>query len=286
MCGVFGFTGNIPCATRIILARSLACFNQDRGDDSTGLANISPDRSVSIWKEAIAAQWAVTEAEFAAHAGAPGTLIGHTRYATHGAVTADNAHPWQIGRTVGCHNGCAINTRELESRCGVSYAVDSQYLLHLIDRDGAVGEMRGSAVLTYSRLDDIADVTFERSGNPLAIAQLESGAVVWSSEEAHLERSLAIAGIDDYWTVKCDDGWRIDVIGKEIEARETGIVIPKLFTVPKATTEVPRKTVRAWDIDDDATYRQAWAEYLAENGDDDKPFDDLDAEFWQQVRGY
>ena len=95
MCGIVGFTGPRPC--RELLLGGLERLEY-RGYDSAGLS-LSVDGTVdsvhavgnlSHLREAVAAR---DERGSIATAESATTGIGHTRWATHGRVTHENAHP-------------------------------------------------------------------------------------------------------------------------------------------------------------------------------------------------
>jgi glutamine phosphoribosylpyrophosphate amidotransferase len=111
MCGIIGYTGPRPAAP--ILLDSLRRLEY-RGYDSAGIAIIDADGDVATVKNTnkvvdLARQ---VEAE-GTPSGSVG--IGHTRWATHGRPSVENAHPHQdcTGRIHVIHNGIVENYREL-----------------------------------------------------------------------------------------------------------------------------------------------------------------------------
>lgn len=107
MCGIIGYTGKQGALQ--ILMRGLAALEY-RGYDSCGIALSS--KGVTVIKRVgklCALQTAVKELESDAVCG-----IGHTRWATHGKVTQENAHPHTVGKTTLVHNGIIENYRQIE----------------------------------------------------------------------------------------------------------------------------------------------------------------------------
>ena len=104
MCGIVGYVG--PRQARPVLLAGLEKLEY-RGYDSAGISVLDGDRidavravgNLSALRAAIARQTACASSEPPAAAVAlaerpqPGTGIGHTRWATHGRVTEENAHP-------------------------------------------------------------------------------------------------------------------------------------------------------------------------------------------------
>ena len=112
MCGIIGYVGR-QAAGPILLEglRQLAY----RGYDSSGMAVLDRDGVTAILKRA----GKLKELEASIDALPPGQNgIGHTRWATHGAVSDQNAHPHVSGNgeVIVVHNGIVENYRDLEGR--------------------------------------------------------------------------------------------------------------------------------------------------------------------------
>ena len=136
MCGIIGYTGPRPAAP--ILLDSLRRLEY-RGYDSAGIAIIDADGDVATVKNTnkVADLARQVEAE-----GTPsGTVgIGHTRWATHGRPSVENAHPHQdcTGRIHVIHNGIVENYRELRAElmaAGHEFLseTDTEVVPHLIE---------------------------------------------------------------------------------------------------------------------------------------------------------
>jgi len=109
MCGIVGVLGNHEVAP--LLVESLKRLEY-RGYDSAGIATVQKgrlDRRRAVGK-------LVNLSDLLVHdplAGKAG--IGHTRWATHGAATASNAHPHRSGPVAVVHNGIIENFRDLRA---------------------------------------------------------------------------------------------------------------------------------------------------------------------------
>ena len=101
MCGIVGYTGSRAVVP--ILLDGLEKLEY-RGYDSAGVALIKED-SIEIFKASGKLVNLVSKIE--SDLSVTGTGIGHTRWATHGAPTAKNAHPHQdpSGGIAIVHNG-------------------------------------------------------------------------------------------------------------------------------------------------------------------------------------
>ena len=133
MCGIVGYIGDGPAAPAILDGlRAL----EYRGYDSAGLAVLTPD-GLSVRRRAGRIDDLATLVDDELMSGAIG--IGHTRWATHGAVTDGNAHPHAdaSGRLVIVHNGMTDNVAELRAELladGHVFAsdTDTEVIAHLI----------------------------------------------------------------------------------------------------------------------------------------------------------
>jgi glucosamine--fructose-6-phosphate aminotransferase (isomerizing) len=134
MCGIVGYIGPRD-ATPIILTGLKRL--EYRGYDSAGLAVLTDGR-IEVRRDA----GKLKQLEELVHAspvsGAPG--IGHTRWATHGAPSARNAHPHMgaTGRAVVVHNGIVENFLELRDELsaeGVRFNsdTDTETIVHLVE---------------------------------------------------------------------------------------------------------------------------------------------------------
>ena len=132
MCGIVGFSGDSQ-ASQIILDTLKRL--EYRGYDSAGIATIDGER-LSVSRAVGKLVNLDTQLASAPQKGTIG--IGHTRWATHGGVTEDNAHPHISGDRVAIvHNGIIENYADIKQRltdsgCQFASDTDSEVLAHLI----------------------------------------------------------------------------------------------------------------------------------------------------------
>ncbi|HYD87558.1 MAG TPA: glutamine--fructose-6-phosphate transaminase (isomerizing) [Vitreimonas sp.] len=180
MCGIIGILGNAPAAPRLVEALKRLEY---RGYDSAGVATLEDGR---IKRRRAAGKLGNLERELAEQPLAGVTGIGHTRWATHGAPTTDNAHPHATDKVAIVHNGIIENFRPLREeliKAGHKFAseTDSEVIAHLITdyldkgkspEEAAIAAVRrlegafGIAVLFAGEEDVLIGA---RKGSPLAV---------------------------------------------------------------------------------------------------------------------
>ncbi len=153
MCGIVGYTGTQEAAP--VLLDGLKKLEY-RGYDSAGIA-VMEGRSIAICK--VKGRIANLCEKTKDGEALPGTTgIGHTRWATHGAPTEENAHPHlsNDGRFAVVHNGIIENYMSLRDeliRSGYRFEseTDTEVIVHLIERYYK-GNMRDALIKTSNRL--------------------------------------------------------------------------------------------------------------------------------------
>ena len=134
MCGIVGMVGDErPCVS--VLLDGLKRLEY-RGYDSAGIATVS-DRDFEIVRSA--GKLRKLEALLDDHTMAGTVGIGHTRWATHGRPSEENAHPHRYEDVVVVHNGIIENYAELKRALAsighhFTSETDSEVIAHLVHR--------------------------------------------------------------------------------------------------------------------------------------------------------
>ena len=145
MCGIIGIVGNDEVADRLVdgLRRM-----EYRGYDSAGICTVHDGELIRRRARGKLVNLVNELANSPAH----GTIgIAHTRWATHGAPTAANAHPHATGEVAIVHNGIIENFRQLREGLvarGRKFEseTDSEVVAHLISEKVEAGESPQDAV--------------------------------------------------------------------------------------------------------------------------------------------
>src|SRR5215212_1927040 len=160
MCGIVGILGRAPVAE--LLVDSLKRLEY-RGYDSAGVATLEGGH---LERRRAEGKLKNLEKRLAAEPLQGHTGIGHTRWATHGKPTENNAHPHATDRVAVVHNGIIENFRELREALKKKGTVfktqtDTEIVLHLVDNllqqgikpveavRAALSELRGAFALGF-----------------------------------------------------------------------------------------------------------------------------------------
>jgi hypothetical protein len=141
MCGIAGFIGPQALNTsqrkkrqRVVTGLMLA--NTSRGIDAAGIAFVCPEGPTIV--KGTGSAWSLIERPEYLHGFRPGvaSIIGHTRLATHGENTNQNAHPFRERTIVGVHNGVISNYDALDKEIRHGWKrpveVDSQVVFRML----------------------------------------------------------------------------------------------------------------------------------------------------------
>ncbi len=180
MCGIVGILGKEPVAMSIVEALRRLEY---RGYDSAGVATIVDGK---IDRRRAVGKLKNLEAVLRSNPLDGNIGIGHTRWATHGGVTEDNAHPHIVDDVVIVHNGIIENFRALKEElladgCKFSSQTDTEVVVQLIARErrkgkspreavqAVLGRLHGAFALGILFKSDGGQLFGARNGPPLAI---------------------------------------------------------------------------------------------------------------------
>src|SRR6202162_4094665 len=180
MCGIIGIVGHEPAAPQMIDALKRLEY---RGYDSAGVATL--EHGVLTRRRA-QGKLKNLEARLVREP-LSGTIgIGHTRWATHGRPTENNAHPHATERLAVVHNGIIENfaelRRELQAK-GATFVTetDTEVVAHLVSQEmdngasavdavkAALPRLRGAFALAFLFAGEENLLIGARKGSPLAI---------------------------------------------------------------------------------------------------------------------
>jgi len=145
MCGIVGFVGEENASPHLLNGLSKLEY---RGYDSSGIATVS-GKDLHIFKTVGVLNNLIEETQ--AGKKAEGFVgIGHTRWATHGKPSVENAHPHQSGRFVLVHNGIIENENTLRNKylknTVFKSKTDTEVIVWLLEKFVSGGEDVTSAI--------------------------------------------------------------------------------------------------------------------------------------------
>ncbi|MBR0910226.1 glutamine--fructose-6-phosphate transaminase (isomerizing) [Bradyrhizobium japonicum] len=180
MCGIVGILGRSPVAEQLVDSLKRLEY---RGYDSAGVATLEGKH---LARRRAEGKLKNLEKRLEAEPLKGTTGIGHTRWATHGKPTVNNAHPHATERVAVVHNGIIENFRELREELEKKGTVfhtetDTEIVLHLVDdlltRGNkpveavklTLARLRGAFALGFIFAGDADLMIGARNGPPLAI---------------------------------------------------------------------------------------------------------------------
>jgi len=209
MCGIIGYLGGKN--TQTVLIDGLKKLEY-RGYDSAGIALLgqdgitvtkSPGKISELEKKVAGSKYQVARVG-----------IAHTRWATHGPPTADNAHPHTdcTGRFALVHNGIVENYQELRNELKAenhkfNSETDTEVLVHLVEKyyDGDLEEavrktlqrVRGTYGVAVIAKDEPDKIVAARLGSPLVLGMGDGEFFIASDTSAILAHTRQVVYLDD-----------------------------------------------------------------------------------------
>lgn len=211
MCGIVGYIGHKP--GKEIVLKGLEALEY-RGYDSAGIALVDHENS-QVFKQVGRVSGLVDE--IAGHDLQAPLVIGHTRWATHGGVTMQNAHPQANNdhSIFVVHNGIIENFAEIRNRLQAEgYHFDSQtdteVVPNLIDYylkqlpsfeqafEAALRDVRGAYSIVAISTKEPDTLYAARLSSPLVIGVGEGENYLASDPAALMEHTKKVIYLEDY----------------------------------------------------------------------------------------
>jgi len=269
MCGIIGYTGASPALSMVIDSlRKL----EYRGYDSAGIALTGKAGEKLIVAKRAGKLSNLESALTSDHADSL-SGIGHTRWATHGGPTDENAHPHisSDGKVAVIHNGIIENYLELKAELEkrghkFSSQTDTESVAHLLSEEFNLSKdladamrkvckrLRGSFTLLAISSDSPEVIVGARRNSPLVVG-LGKGENFLASDVsafiAHTKSALEL-GQDQVVQVSPDSVLVTDLDGKQVSAKPfeitwdakaaerggyTHFMLKEIFEQPKAISE-------------------------------------------------
>jgi len=282
MCGIVGFTGKRQAAP--ILLEGLSKLEY-RGYDSAGVAVRDGDGKTEIVKAK--GRLRILEEKTDSGNALKGCCgIGHTRWATHGEPSEENAHPHTSDdmNVVGVHNGIIENYLEIKEKLlknGYSFhsQTDTEILIKLVDYyykkykagpvdaiSKAMVRVRGSYALAVMFKDYPGEIFAARKDSPMVIGTADGESYLGSDVPAilkytrsvyyigNLEIARLTAGSAEFYNIDGDIIEKVPVeIKWDVEAAEKGgyahFMLKEIHEQPKAVADTLASAIKDGRID-------------------------------------
>lgn len=209
MCGIVGYVGARDGVN--ILLEGLKRLEY-RGYDSAGIAVVGELQKIQLVR--CRGKIASLEERLRAQPLYGNTGIAHTRWATHGKPSDDNAHPHRSGPFVVVHNGIIENYGELKAQLeeeGFSFAseTDTEVIVKLVEREWLAGkdymqsvvdtlrQMRGSYAVVFLNENRPNELIAARKESPLILGLGKDENFLASDVPAILPYTRDIVYLDD-----------------------------------------------------------------------------------------
>ena len=226
MCGIVGYVGQGN--VQEVLLHGLEKLEY-RGYDSAGIFVVDAENQGHVFKEKgrIADLRAIVDRQVDAHTG-----IGHTRWATHGVPSAENAHPHQSadGRFTLVHNGVIENFKEIKDEYlqDVTFVsqTDTEIVVQLIGKIAAEENLDGKEALRRA-------LSIVRGSYAFALVDAQAPDVFYAAKN----KSPMLIGLgDDFNVVASDAMATIQITNQYVEIHDgemitltaDGVTIEKL----------------------------------------------------------
>ncbi|MBN2341808.1 MAG: glutamine--fructose-6-phosphate transaminase (isomerizing) [Deltaproteobacteria bacterium] len=208
MCGIVCYVGSQNCSRIVIDGLSRLEY---RGYDSAGIA-VHSGTEIHISRQE--GKLAGLEEKLRLSPLSGSTGIGHTRWATHGRPSENNAHPHRVGKIAVIHNGIFENHLELRASlekegCVFSSETDTEILAHLVSQAivsapslkeavrQSLGKVQGSYAVAVLSEDNPDELIVAKNASPLVIGIGEGEMFAASDVPAILKYTRKVMFMED-----------------------------------------------------------------------------------------
>src|ERR1700684_4337008 len=258
MCGIVGILGRGPVAEQLVDSLKRLEY---RGYDSAGVATLEGDH---LERRRAEGKLKNLETRLKSEPLGGHTGIGHTRWATHGKPTENNAHPHATDNVAVVHNGIIENFRELRQmleKQGAKFTseTDTETVAHLVNSflvkgaspqeavKASLPQLRGAFALAFL-FKGYGDLMIgARKGSPLAIGHGDGEMYLGSD-------AIALAPFTDAISYLEDGDW-------VVLSREVGVIYDEQGSV--VNREVLKSGASSFLVDK-ANYRHFMAKEIHE----------------------
>ncbi len=277
MCGIFGYTGNKEAQGLVIQGLKHLEY---RGYDSSGIAMQNGSRAIRVVKtdgkirnlEALLKKQPLNGR----------TAVGHTRWATHGTPTPQNAHPHldEGSQIAVVHNGIIENYFDLKKKLegeGVAFRseTDTEVIVHLVSKyykgnlevavRRALKDLKGTYAIAVISSAEPGKIVAAKLDSPLVIGKGDKESYVASDVSALLDHTDRVIFVEngDVVTLTKQNIAITDLAGKPIarsavkidwdilQAKKGGYphyMLKEIFEQPEILTAILKERVRGREI--------------------------------------
>ena len=215
MCGIVGYVG--PKQATPILIEGLRRLEY-RGYDSAGIAVLEPGKDGHLATRVVRCKGKLANLEALLKESPPTGLIGigHTRWATHGRPSDENAHPHRAGQVSVIHNGIIENHVALRDRLKASGRVftsetDTEIVAHLVDEElkktptppllqavrAALQQVEGAYAICVLAESSPGEIVVAKNASPLVIGLGDGESFVASDVPAILAHTRKMLFLEE-----------------------------------------------------------------------------------------
>jgi glucosamine--fructose-6-phosphate aminotransferase (isomerizing) len=252
MCGIVGVVGSKK-ATEIIVEGLKKL--EYRGYDSSGIAILQNKKFKSVKEEGkiAALEKALKKVKLESE-----IAIGHTRWATHGKVSRENAHPHASKNICVVHNGIIENHQELRKsleKSGSKFIseTDTEVVPHLIERNfEKLGDIKESLIATAKEIHGsfALAVIFAENDDLIAVAKRSSPLIIGVGKNENYIAS-------DYYAIAAHTNKIIT-----LEDDEFALISSKKITVFNAKGKEIQKEIQEMEFESKASSKEGFKHFM------------------------